>query len=955
MPSRSSTSSKHCLWLIIVSLLIAGAPMFAKPANAFTPTEAQIEQFLKLPKSQQERIAKQFGVDLDQFVGSVSVPGGSSLQQNNQLYDQGYYQRPRAQYQEYRPTTRSPSYRSSSQGRQGNTNNYHPNSGGQGSVPAGQNYPPTGNQNQAYPSQNQPPPANLHQGYQRQHFSDQNTGQQAIFHQGSPIQTPIYQGNDTYNQSGSGLQTNPAMPPGLNYQTELNSGVADTNQNHYFGTQPPPGELRSFGYELFQNNYEAFVPNSNVPVPLNYVIGPGDSFTVQLYGKENGEYEFTINRDGVIQFPKIGPISVAGLTFGQVQDKIAETVSEQMIGVKSSVNMGVLRSIRVFVLGEANQPGSYIVSSLSTMTNALFSSGGVRRIGSLRNIELKRKGKVVATLDLYDLLLRGDTANDASLQAGDVIFIPPIGSTVSIDGEVRRPAIYELKNETTAEQVLTLAGGLLATAFPADSRIDRINGKGERTVVNVDLSSSEGRSQSIQKGDVLTVYSILDTQQDIVQLEGHVKRPGIVAWKKGMRVTDVIGDIFNLEDNPDLSIAMIEREAQPERKLEVLTFDLGAALINPLSEYNVKVKPRDKITIFNYTDPRSFIMLPIIDRLRTQASQSEREQIVKIDGFARFPGEYPLIDNMTPQELIAFAGGLSQDAYSLEVEITRYTLDEFEKQHIEYINVGLDDVAGYELQSKDYLNVKRLPDWSPEETVTLEGEVIFPGTYTIKKGETLRDVLLRAGGLTDQAYSKGAVFTRKELKLLEAQRLEELKNRLQGDIAASNIAQQEAVERVDIKDTEKLLESLEDVRPLGRMVINLPEILEDPDAPDILIADGDTLAVPAFKQSVTVVGEVQYPTSHLYKKKYTVDEYIDRSGGLNKKADDDRIYVVKADGSVFLPKTSGWFRRKSLDIEPGDTVVVPLDADRIKSLALWTNVSQIFYQIALGAAAVNSF
>ncbi|WP_461422413.1 SLBB domain-containing protein [Ketobacter sp.] len=907
--------------------------MFAKPASAFTPTDAQIEQFLKLPKSQQEQIAKQFGVDLDQFKMSALSGGGSNTQRENQETDQ-YYQQPRAPYQDYKPTTRQQ------------------NNGAQGySSPPSRQYQYNQRQGQR-------------EDYQMQDYSGQRYPDENNVHQGrsAPDSRSSYQQVNPYYRSQQEYpdrtdSTFYPLTPDSPYQqrNQFDSDNPSLEQKFYSGMQHQSGELRSFGYELFQNNFEAFVPNSNVPVPLDYIVGPGDSFTVQLYGKENSSYDFTINRDGFVQFPEIGPVSVAGLSFGQVQDYINKTVSEQMIGVKSSVTMGALRSMRVFVLGEANQPGSYVVSSLSTMTNALFSSGGVRKIGSLRNIQLKRKGKVIATLDLYDLLLRGDTANDSRLAPGDVIFIPPIGKTVSVDGEVRRPAIYEVKNETSAQQAVQLAGGLLPTAYPKESRIDRINEKGERTVVNLDLSSKQGAALPIRKGDVLTVFSVLDSKQDIVELQGHVKRPGIMAWKQGMRVTDVLGDIYNLKPNPDLSVAMIEREVQPSRKLEVLTFDLGAALINPLSEYNVKVKPRDKITVFNYTDPRAMIMLPIIDSLRTQASQSEREQVVKIGGFARFPGEYPLIRNMTPLELIALAGGLTQDAYSLEVEITRYTLDEHENQEIKYLNVELDDTAGYVLQRQDYLNVKRLPDWSPEETITLEGEITFPGTYTIKKGETLREVLLRAGGLTEQAYPKGAVFTRSDLQVLEAQRLEELKNKLKGDIAASNIAQQESIERVGSDDAENLLESLGEIKPLGRMVINLPEIVNKPEAQDILIADGDTLNVPGFKQSVTVVGEVQYPTSHLFNKKYSVEEYIDRSGGLNTKADDDRIYVVKADGSVLLPKSSGWFARKSVSVEPGDTVVVPLDADRIKSLTLWTSVSQIFYQIALGAAAVNSF
>jgi protein involved in polysaccharide export with SLBB domain len=253
------------------------------------------------------------------------------------------------------------------------------------------------------------------------------------------------------------------------------------------------------------------------------------------------------------------------------------------------------------------------------------------------------------------------------------------------------------------------------------------------------------------------------------------------------------------------------------------------------------------------------------------------------------------------------------------------------------------------------LNIRRLPDWSPEETIEITGEVMFPGKYTIRRGETLSQILQRAGGLTDQAYPQGAIFTRKELQQLEAQRLKELRQRLESDIAAANIEQQDDREKVDVQDAKQLLENIESVKPLGRMVIDLPLLVKDPQKQDVRIIGGDTLFVPRFKQAVTVVGEVQYPTSHLFESKLSVQDYIDRSGGLNVKADKSRVYVVKANGRVFLPQKSGWFSRDMVDVEPGDTVVVPLDADRIKSLTLWTSVSQVFYQVALGAAAVASF
>jgi len=241
-------------------------------------------------------------------------------------------------------------------------------------------------------------------------------------------------------------------------------------------------KLKLFGYDIFQYGAEAFTPAANVPIPANYVIGPGDTIIIQLYGKENSTHTLALNREGQIQFPGIGPISLAGLSYEGMQAKISDIVNRQMIGVKSSVTMGALRTIRVFVLGEAQIPGSYVVGSLSTMTNAIFTSGGITKIGSLRNVQLKRAGEIITTLDLYDLLLNGDTSNDARLLPGDVIFIPPIGKTVGVSGDVKRPAIYELETEKSVGEALRLAGGLLPTAYLPASRIERITESGEKTL-----------------------------------------------------------------------------------------------------------------------------------------------------------------------------------------------------------------------------------------------------------------------------------------------------------------------------------------------------------------------------------------------------------------------------------------------------------------------------------------
>ena len=715
-----------------------------------------------------------------------------------------------------------------------------------------------------------------------------------------------------------------------------------------------PPKLEPFGYDLFSGQPDSFSPVSDIPPPDSYVIGPGDNLVVQLYGKENSSYSLTVNREGQVQFPEIGPLTLAGLTFTDTRALLMDTVQQQMIGVKASITMGTLRSIRIFVLGEALHPGSYTVSSLSTMTNALFTSGGVSEIGSLRNIQLKRRGKLITTLDLYDLLLNGDTSKDARLLPGDVIFIPPIGATAGVSGEVKRPAIYELKQERKAADIIKLAGGFKPTAYPSASRIERINAQGERTIVDIDLNSSKGKSTTVIDADIIKVFSILESMENVVLLKGHVERPGGFAWKKGMRVRDVIRSADELLPFPDLNIALIEREIEPTREKTVLVFSLGNALADRHGADNLELHTRDKLHVFNYSEPRAKYLEDLVKQLKLQANKQLRKQTITLSGHVRFPGEYPLSASMTGKQAVLLAGGLTENAYGLKGEITRVTYNEKEEQQIQHLSIDLSSATTENLREEDQLHIKRLPNWLDQESVTIEGEVKFPGTYKIKRGETLAGLIERAGGLNEWAYPEAAIFTREELKTLEAQRLKELRSKLEADIAATNIEQQSAEQKVAIEDAEELLESLNEVRPLGRMVIDLTSNLNGKTTP-IELKSGDTLKIPRKKQAVTVVGEVQFPTSHIFDPKLDTQHYIEKSGGTTTKADSDRIYVVKANGRVFLPANSGWFNNNRYSIQPGDTIVVPLDADRIKPLTLWTSVSQIFYQIALGAAAVASF
>jgi len=857
--------------------------------------------------------------------------------------------------------------------------------------------------------------------------------------------------------------------------------------------------LKPFGYDLFAGAPTTFSPVTEIPIPVDYVIGPGDTVQVQLYGKENRQHELMVDREGLLRFPDIGPLAVTGMRFDELKNDLQRRIKKQMPGVQIHVSLGELRSMRIFVLGDVNRPGAYTVSSLSTMTNALFVSGGVRPIGSLRNVQLKRRGKLIQQLDLYDLLLRGDTSADARMQPGDVIFVPPIGDTMGIDGEVRRPAIYELKKERTVQQVLAMAGGMLPTAYQTKSQLERINAIGEKSVIDIDLSSAASVAQSVMNGDFLRVYSVLDSMENVIFVSGHVQRPGELQWRVGMRLSDVIPSIKALLPEPNLRVVLIRRERQPDRVIEVLASRLDEIFAEPGSSPDLKLQsrdhifvfglssraeqqrddvletlvqelrqqanferpetivqiagnvrwpgeyplalemrlrdllrlaggitinsdtryvllmrrdtqgrylaaesfdistlgvarnnlvagnpllgPRDEIYVFSKDDDRSVLLGSVIAQIREQANIGAPTAVVRVSGLVKSPGDYPLEKNMGVADLLRAAGGLTESAYTLEAELSRYRIDEERGRLTDHVSIQLaafmlaaasspDKTADQlRLQSYDSLHIKRLPNWTTQRVVEVMGEVRFPGDYPVKRGETLLELLERAGGLTGEAFAEGAVFLRESLRKKEQDQLDAMSLRLESDLAAIDLEKAQASDEGQRSAgmASSLLKQLKATRAVGRLVIDLPLLLASRDRvwdrdedeeeveveKDILLKDGDKLMIPGLTQEVTILGEVQHATSHLFREGRSVQQYINSSGGMTYRADEDRVYVVRANGAVVPSHSTDWFG-SNLEMRPGDTIVVPLDAERMKPLTLWTNVSQIIYQIGIAAASWNA-
>jgi protein involved in polysaccharide export with SLBB domain len=724
--------------------------------------------------------------------------------------------------------------------------------------------------------------------------------------------------------------------------------------------------LKPFGYDLFRDGFSTFAPLTDVPVPADYVVGPGDQLVIQLFGSTNRTLRLVVSRDGRINFPELGPITVGGSTFERASLEIEQRISRQMVGVRASVSMGDTRAIRVFVMGEASQPGSYTVSGLSTITSALYASGGIKSIGSLRDIQLKRQGAVVRHLDLYDLLLSGDTTDDAKLMPGDVIFIPPVAATVAVDGEVQRPAIYELRGETRIDDIVRLAGGLTPQADTSRAALIRIDERRMRSVINVPLDEAGGRNKVMRNGDSLRVLRLRPTLDQGVTVEGHVFNPAPVAWRDGLRLTDVIGSVDELKPNADLEYVVIRRELPPTRHVVIVSADLAAALRDPASPENVALMPRDRIIVFDLESGRQELLAPLLEEMRRQSRIDQPSAIVRIDGRVKERGEYPLEPEMRVSDLLRAGGGLQDAAFSGKAELTRYRVNNGIRQ-TQLVEIDLsailrgDTSADIRLQPFDFLNVKEVPEWSEQEQVTLLGEVRFPGIYPIQRGETLRSVLDRAGGLTSLAFPNGSVFTRKELRDREQEQIDRLADRLQSDLASAALQataanQGQAGQALTVG--QSLLNQLKSTHAVGRLVIDLDQVLRTKPGSeaDVVLRDGDRLLIPKQQQQVTVIGEVQNSTSHLYREKFTRDDYIDLSGGTTRKADSGRIYIVRADGSVVSNENSGWFRRSGqVAIRPGDTIVVPLDTERMPALPTWQAVTGILYNLAVAAAAVASF
>jgi protein involved in polysaccharide export with SLBB domain len=721
--------------------------------------------------------------------------------------------------------------------------------------------------------------------------------------------------------------------------------------------------IKPFGYDLFASDPSTFAPGNEVPIPSDYRIGPGDLLEIQLFGQQNESYSLGISSDGLIRFPGIGPINAFenGTTFLELKNHLKLKIREQLgEGVQSSISLGAFRSIRVFLLGEVRRQGGYTVSALSTMLNALLTGGGIKETGSLRKVELKREGKIFKTIDLYDLMLKGDIDGDSLLQPNDVIFVPMVENQITVSGSVRRPAKYEILGGETLQNVISLAGGSTNRAYLENIRLERLGSDYRPRVKNLKLP--EDLSFPVQTGDLISIESVGVRVTNSVSLIGNVERPGEYEWKKGVRIRDFIEEKEDLLPKTDLNYGIIRRKNE-DGTVTVLSFSPSNALRNATSPDNLILQEQDALYFFPLDKPRDSMIEVIISDLNQQKKPGSSPKVVKISGLVRYPGDYPLTDKMDLEDLLRASGGLIDASYTLSAELTRVSDSNGTNlvvSHIQITEIGKnkkESIQQFFLEPNDHLVVRKIPHWSESRTILLEGEFKFPGEYRLSRGETIAGIVERAGGISEDGFLDGAIFTREHIRLKETKQRNEFINRLENLLAYENLEKGTESDSTS-EQSLALLARLKSFDSIGRLVVDLNEQLTPSSNNKIIVMDGDRLLVPKKPQEITVGGEVNFPTSHLYKKSQSVLDWIEYSGGFTSRSDKDRIAIIKTNGMVISGSSNKWFssRNAKMSVDSGDMIIVPVKIELpnkfLENLAFST---QIIYQIALAAAAVNSF
>ncbi|MBY0579328.1 MAG: SLBB domain-containing protein [Burkholderiales bacterium] len=750
--------------------------------------------------------------------------------------------------------------------------------------------------------------------------------------------------------------------------------------------------LPMYGYSMFDGVPSTFAPVDHIPVTPDYVVGPGDEIVIRAWGQVDIDFRATIDRLGQIYIPKVGSLNVAGLKYQDLQGYIKTAIGRNFRNFELEVNLGQLRSVQIYVVGQARRPGSYTVSSLSTLVNALFASGGPSTKGSMRHIQLKRQDRVVTEFDVYDFLLKGDKSKDMPLQSGDVIYIPPIGPQVAISGSVNVPAVYELQENSTFSDLIALAGGLSNVAAMQKASVEQILDRKLRKVDEIQFDK-DGLARKMQDGDVVKIYPISQRFDNAVKLQGHVASPIRMVWHKGIRVTDLLGGKDGLipgaywdrqnggvlsgrysRQEVNWDYAVIQRLNEDNLTTKLFAFNLGKAIQGDMGE-NVLLQPGDIVNIYSADEslPKTendvalngSIFTPSKKRFVWHKGMRIRDMIPNAQWLIDY---YDYWLSWNGKNLNSGINWEYANVVRLQPNDLSRTMLTFDLGKAVLENDSANDI---ELSPGDEVSIFtndeiQIPTAKTVRHVRMEGEFNHAGIYEARPGETLRQLVARMGGVTGNAYLFGAEFTRESTRQLQQQRLDQAISRMEQDMQKSAAAsaggainpEDVTAVKLQIENQKAMLEKMKALRATGRIVLEIsPDSSSIKDIPDIALEDGDRFYVPSMPSTVGVFGEVYSENgAFIYKSGKRVSDYLAQAGGPTRDADSDRTFVLRADGSVVNKEgRRGLFSSSfgGMELMPGDTVVVPQQLDKysfMRGLRDWTS---IISQFALGAAAIK--
>ncbi len=764
----------------------------------------------------------------------------------------------------------------------------------------------------------------------------------------------------------------------------------ESNEFQEFVQKSLGRDLKLFGYDLFEQGPSTFAPLVGVPVPSDYVIGPGDEILVRAWGQIDVDVRATVDRNGRIYLPKVGSINVAATRYQDLDSRVRTAVSRIFKNFDLVVTLGELRSIQIFVVGQVRRPGSYTVSSLSTLVNALFVSGGPSVKGSMRRIQLKRADRVVTEFDIYDLLLKGDKSKDSQLLPGDVIFVPPIGQLAAISGSVNVSAIFELKGKQTLDDLIAMAGGLTTTAFGQNVLLERIENRTVRTVDEFTLDKV-GLAKLVKDGDLVRVKPLSPRFDNAITLQGNVALPARYPWHPGMRVSDLLHDnsdlitnaFYDRQNKGSLTAKVREREVNWDfaviQRLDKTTltsrlhpFNLGIAILGNQQE-NLLLQPGDIVTIYAANEALPKTEADVVlegSLLGAPARRFAWREGMKVTNV--IPDAKWLIDYYD------YWGNLKGDGLRTEINwdfanIVRLNPADLSKTTVPFdlgkAVLNKDPSQDLPLQPGDEISLftrseMAAPQDKQAKYVRVDGEVPNAGIYRVLPGETLGQFVMRIGGVTGNAYIYGAEFTRESTRAQQQKRLNEALDKLEAEAARAATERSQNVISKEEGDTlgqqvqaqKALIVKLRQIKATGRIVLEVPRkgaTLKS--LPPLALEDGDHLFIPTKPSTVSVFGAVYNQNDFIYRDGKRVGDYLGQAGGPTKDADKGTVYLVKADGSVVSREQRGWLFNSfnGQVVVPGDAIVVPEELNKTtwtKELKDW---SQIFFQFALGAAALK--